>query len=64
MALVREVYDSDDFIECYGERVEVFREEWEFEVDGIWYIHPWKRNYAVGAPIVRPMFELKYDNGT
>jgi hypothetical protein len=63
MALVRETWDSEEFIECYGEPIETFREEWEFEVDGINYIHPWQRRSYRVAQVVRPMFELKSDNG-
>lgn len=64
MSLVREVYDSDEMIEFYGEPIENFREEWEFEVDGIKYVHPYKRHInGLTTQAVRPMFELKVDNG-
>jgi hypothetical protein len=65
MALVRKLYDDPDVINYFGEAIETFREEWEFEVDGIKYVHPYKRNINGQAnQIVRPMFELKYDDGT
>ena len=64
MPLIREVYDTSDFIDFYGEPIETFREEWEFEVDGIKYVHPWRRPYGEHPQVVHLMFDLKYDDGS
>lgn len=61
MALIKKLHDSKSDVEWYGEPVISFREEFEFEVDGIVYRYPEFEESELGmnrSVTVNNMFDL------